>query len=60
MWSFKTGDLFKDVRLMTDQERVIFKYMRLLNRGDHMGMFDCVLLLLSSHKTLNDVSFICR
>ena len=26
---------------MTGQEKVTFKYRRLLNRGDHMGRFDC-------------------
>jgi len=28
---------------MTEQEKTTFKYRWLLNRGDHVGRFDCIL-----------------
>ena len=31
---------------LTEQEKVIFKYRWLLNRGDHIGGFDCLCILL--------------
>jgi hypothetical protein len=47
-WTHKTGDLLKEVQfiwnfLWQNKTRVTFQYRWLLNRGDRMGRFDCIL-----------------
>jgi hypothetical protein len=47
-WPYKTGDLLKEVQsiwnyLWQDKKRVTFKYRWLLNGGDRMGRFYCIL-----------------
>ena len=48
MWPYKTGDFLKEVQfiwkfLWQDKKKVTFLYRWLLNRGDYMGRFDCIL-----------------
>jgi hypothetical protein len=47
---------------MTGQERVVFKYRWLNNRGDHMGMFDCISYFkeIDDHPAIYFISIICE
>jgi hypothetical protein len=49
-WPCNTGDLLKEVQftwnfLWQDKKKFTFKYRWLLNRGDHMGRFNCIWLI---------------
>ena len=61
-WSFKTGDLLKEVQfiwnaLWLDKKVVTFYHRWLLNRGDHMGRFDCIYLIW--HEKHSDITSTC-
>ena len=48
-WSFKTGNLLKEVQFIwnfiwQDNKKTTYKYRWLLNRDDRIGRFDCILI----------------
>jgi hypothetical protein len=60
-WSFKTGDLLKEVQfiwnvLWLDKKVVTFYHRWLLNRGDHMGRFDYIFNL--TRKTFRHYKYV--
>ena len=60
-WPLKRGSIHMKFS-MTGQERVAFKYRWLNNRGDHMGMFDCISYFkeIDDHPAIYFISIICE
>ena len=49
-WSFKTGDILKEVEFYDSTRKGIsFKYRLLLNRGDRIDRLDCIMVIDSKH-----------
>jgi hypothetical protein len=58
-WPYKTGDLLRNIQFIRiffrqDTKMWPIKYRWLLNRGDRMSKFDCIIKLTKTGSTIQD------